>query len=236
MAKFLYISSEYAIATTFQRKLPWFSRYPKSLLIQYTESQINHKCNKNVYSGTKKNNGLKMAPCAERRTVLIPISLSNLHRSTRLDKTVSSDSVSEAWGHLKYQLKYQKISLLHRHPFNGSLSGTTRVSRYQNGKTNMDFIEVRDSEWQWHQLGMQVCICTSLQTDNHASTPSLSFLQAGRPSCRPTNSVKALKALNTTDKEMKYNTLCFLTTSSLLCRSSLNSFFVSVCYKSSTGY
>jgi len=39
-------------------------------------------------------------------------------------------------------------------------------------------------------------VCTSLQTDNHASTPPLSFLQAGCPSCRPTNSVKALKALN----------------------------------------
>jgi len=35
---------------------------------------------------------------------------------------------------------------------------------------------------------------TSLQTDNHTSTPPLSFLQAGCPSCRPTNSVKALKA------------------------------------------
>jgi len=37
-------------------------------------------------------------------------------------------------------------------------------------------------------------VCTSLQTDNHASTPPLCFLQAGCPSCRPTNSVKALKA------------------------------------------
>jgi len=37
-------------------------------------------------------------------------------------------------------------------------------------------------------------ICTLLQTDKHASTPPLSFLQAGCPSCRPTNSVKALKA------------------------------------------
>ena len=37
-------------------------------------------------------------------------------------------------------------------------------------------------------------VCTSLQTDNHASTPPLFFLQAGCPSCRPTNSVKALKA------------------------------------------
>jgi len=68
------------------------------------------------------------------------------------------------------------------------------VSRYQKGKTSLDFTEARDSEWQWHQLGnMQVC--TSLQTDNHASTPLLSFLQTGCPSCRPTNSVKALKAI-----------------------------------------
>ena len=37
-------------------------------------------------------------------------------------------------------------------------------------------------------------VCTSLQTENHASTPPLSFLQAGCLSCRPTNSVKALKA------------------------------------------
>jgi len=37
-------------------------------------------------------------------------------------------------------------------------------------------------------------VCTSLQTDNHANTPPLSFLQAGCPSCRPTNSIKALNA------------------------------------------
>ena len=81
----------------------------------------------------------------------------------------------------------------HTPTFNSPLSGTTRVSRYQNGKNNLDFTEARDSEWQWHQLGhMQVC--TLPQTDNHASTPPLSFLQAGWPSCRPTNSVKALKA------------------------------------------
>jgi len=80
----------------------------------------------------------------------------------------------------------------HTHPFNGPFSGTTRVSQYQKGKTNLDFTDARDSEWQWHQLGhMQVC--TLLQTDNQASTPPLSFLQAGCPSCHPTNSVKALK-------------------------------------------
>ena len=51
---------------------------------------------------------------------------------------------------------------------------------YQKGKTNLDFTEARDSEWQWHQLGhMQVS--TALLTDSHAITP-------------PLNSVKALKA------------------------------------------
>ena len=89
---------------------------------------------------------------------------------------------------------YERILLLHTHTlFNCPFSGTTRVSRYQKGKTNLDFTEARDSEWQWHQLG-RMQVCTSLQPDNHTSTPPLTFLQAGRPSCRPTNSVKALKA------------------------------------------
>ena len=52
----------------------------------------------------------------------------------------------------------------HTHPFNGPLSGTTRVSQYQKGKTNLDFTEARDSEWQWLQLG-HIQVCTLLQTD-----------------------------------------------------------------------
>jgi len=85
------------------------------------------------------------------------------------------------------------LEITHTHPFNGPLSETTQVSRYQKGKANLDFTEARDSEWPWHQQG-RMQVCTSLQTDNHASTPPLSFLQAGCPSCRPTDSVKALKA------------------------------------------
>jgi len=76
------------------------------------------------------------------------------------------------------------------------------VSRYQKGKTNLDLLEqqtVSGSGISW--AIMQVC--TLLQTDNHASTPQLSFLQAGSPSCRPTNSVKALKA--PTDGHCKQN-------------------------------
>ena len=82
----------------------------------------------------------------------------------------------------------------HTHTRLMAISGTTQVSRYHKGKTNLDFPEARASEWQWHQLGhMQVC--TLLRTDNNASTPRLSFLQAGCPSCCPTNSIKALKAI-----------------------------------------
>jgi len=67
------------------------------------------------------------------------------------------------------------------------------VSPYQKDKTNLDYTEAKDTEWQWHQLG-HVQVCTSLLTDNHASTPPLSFLQARCPSSHPTNSFKALKA------------------------------------------
>jgi len=74
----------------------------------------------------------------------------------------------------------------HTHPFNGCLSGTTQVSRYEKGETNLDFTEASDSEWQWHQLGhMQVC--TLLQTDNHTSTPPLCFYRSDAlPVAQPT--------------------------------------------------
>jgi len=52
-----------------------------------------------------------------------------------------------------------------QHQFNGPLSRTTRVGWYQKGKTNLDFTEARDSEWQWHQLG-HMQICTSPQSHN----------------------------------------------------------------------
>ena len=53
----------------------------------------------------------------------------------------------------------------HTRAFNGPLSGTTRVSRYQKGKTSLDFTDARDSEWQWHQLGP-----TDGQTDRQRQT------------------------------------------------------------------
>ena len=82
----------------------------------------------------------------------------------------------------------------HTHPFNGHFFGTTRVSRYQKGKTNLDFTGARDSEWQWYQLGhMQVC--TSLQTDNHASTSLLKFFTGRMPFLPPSQQCQSTEGI-----------------------------------------
>ena len=76
----------------------------------------------------------------------------------------------------------------------------TQVSRYQKGKTNVDFTEARDSGWQWHQLGhMQVC--TSLQTDNHASTPPLSFFTGRMPFLPPNQQSHSTEGIRRTNKQ-----------------------------------
>jgi len=76
------------------------------------------------------------------------------------------------------------------------------VSRYQKGETNLDFTEARDSEWHWHHLGhMQVC--TSLQTDNHASTPPLSFFTGRMPFLPPNQQRQSTEGTY----EIKYNNI-----------------------------
>jgi len=80
------------------------------------------------------------------------------------------------------------------------------VSRYiyQKGKTNLDFTGARDSEWQWHQLGhMQVC--TSLQTDNHANIPPLSFFTARMPFLPPNQQCKSTEGKKLIKKQQMQN-------------------------------
>jgi len=80
------------------------------------------------------------------------------------------------------------------------------VSRYQKGKTNLDFTEARDSEWQWYQLGyMQVC--TSLQTDNHASNPPLSFFTGRMPFLPPNQQCQSTEGNYCDLHRMKYENI-----------------------------
>jgi len=75
---------------------------------------------------------------------------------------------------------------------------TTCISRHHKGKPFWILLEQEMMGWQWHQLDHIQIICTSLETDNHASTSTLNFYrQAGCPSGSPTNSVKAPKAIRT---------------------------------------
>jgi len=54
-------------------------------------------------------------------------------------------------------------------------------------KTSMDLNEARVLEWWWHQLDHMQTICTSLQTDNHTNTSSLTFYRPdGLPDTQPT--------------------------------------------------
>jgi len=80
------------------------------------------------------------------------------------------------------------------------------VSRYQKGKTNLDFSEARDSEWQWHQLGhMQVC--TSLQADNHTSTPPLCFLTGRIPFLPPNQQHQSMEGNLMMRQSRKFDTV-----------------------------
>jgi len=79
-------------------------------------------------------------------------------------------------------------------------------------------------------------VCTSLQTDNHASTPPLCFLQAGCPSCHPTNSIKALKATNMQCNLTKFSTATYYYRCYLIISGIYTNFHIFLCKKCDVGY
>jgi len=81
------------------------------------------------------------------------------------------------------------------------------VSRYQKGETNLDFTEARDNEWQWHQLG-RMQVCTSLQTDNHTSTPPLSFFTSRMPFLPPNQQRQSTEGALFSTSNMEITTCC----------------------------
>jgi len=95
-----------------------------------------------------------------------------------------------------------QLLLLLLYSFNGLFSRTTwvsRASRHQKSWTILVkpiWIYYSKRQWVTVASAVQYANLHLAQSDNHASTPPISFLQAGCPSCCPTNSVKALKAVN----------------------------------------
>jgi len=62
------------------------------------------------------------------------------------------------------------------------------VSRYQKGKTNLDFTGARDSECQWHQLGMCKSAPRSRQITTLAPHHSVFYRPDALPAAQPTAS------------------------------------------------
>ena len=85
------------------------------------------------------------------------------------------------------------FTLLLLHTFNYPFSGTTQVSWYQKGKKPI-WILLKQETVSGSGISWAICKSAPRSRHNHSSTPSVRFLQAGCPSCCPTNSVKTLKA------------------------------------------
>jgi len=73
-----------------------------------------------------------------------------LARLKLIDQSIPVEAEQMPVGQACQALQLPTHTHTHTRPFNGPFSETTRVGRYQKGKTNLDFIEARDLEWQWH--------------------------------------------------------------------------------------
>jgi len=90
--------------------------------------------------------------------------------------THSASSVHPQHWHHRANINVPSLTshllLLLLHPFNGLFSRTTWVSRHQKGKQLWILLQWEMMGKHCYQLDHMLIICTSLQTDNHASTSS----------------------------------------------------------------
>jgi len=120
-------------------------------------------------------------------------------------------------------LKYTQTAtcctkLQQQHPFNGPLSRTPRVSQYQERKTNLDLPKQETVSGS----GISWAVCKSAPRSRQINMPAPhhSVFYRGCPFCRPTNSVKAPKAVQNYSPRNRPNSsqLCHVT----LCHQSIH--------------
>ena len=107
-------------------------------------------------------------------SILVITELSSALKFSTIE-VIAVDSIYMVCSLCFYKVKYLLLLLLLLHPFNGLFSRTIWVSRHQKGKPFWILLEQEMMGWQWHQLDRMQTICSSLQTDNYASTSHLSF-------------------------------------------------------------
>jgi len=74
-----------------------------------------------------------------------------------------------------------RIHKIHTHPFNGPLSGATRVSRYQKGETNLDLLKQETVSGS----GISWAICKSAPRSRQITTPAPHRSVVYRPNALP---------------------------------------------------
>jgi len=81
---------------------------------------------------------------------------------------------------------------IHTHLFNSPLSGTTQVSRYQKGKTNLDFTEASCSSISW-------AICKSAHRSRQITmpTPTTQFFTGRMPFLPPNQQCQSTEGTHT---------------------------------------
>jgi len=87
-----------------------------------------------------------------------------------------------------WKLHNPNITHLQQHPFNRHLSGTTWVSRYQKGKTNLDFTEVTMAS-----LSCTICISAPHPRQITTSAPHHSVLMVRMPFLPPSKQHQSIK-------------------------------------------
>ena len=99
------------------------------------------------------------------------------------------------WKRNGRELNLRPTELQDQHPTTTTTSvkrpfyRATWVSRHQKCEPYWILTKQEMMEWQWHQLDHMQIICTSLQTDNNASTSPLSFYRPDAiPATQPTAS------------------------------------------------
>ena len=106
-----------------------------SFSMQYSKIQCNPQRYKTTDELKSKSSHLRLyRPCTL------------IQRCRQTDSNMSSYNV-HLW--LRCYTHTHTHAHTHTHTFNGPISETTRVSWCQKGKTNLDFTEARDSEWQY---------------------------------------------------------------------------------------
>jgi len=112
----------------------------------------------------------------------------------RADGCYVCQCVQPEHGQLRHSLNGSHTGhYTHTHPFNGPCPGLPRSA----GTRKVKPIWILLKQEAVSGSGISWAICKSAPRSRQITTPAhppLSFIQAGFPSCRPTNSVKALKA------------------------------------------